>query len=348
MRQLIQMFLFDMKMSFKNFMGAYMVIVPMVILIILRLFIPTVESSTVTFAVVTEGLNAVDREMIEQLESFGEIKSYAAIEDMEQKLRGIGTVEGLYWDPESNQYVSVLERTKETNTIFSFAARYARQGYFRKTNPDAARITEFSYEVPPELTDRTKTSPVATVGGSIFIVFMIIVTAFLIGLAVVDDKDQGTILALRVSPVNKADYFIGRSIFPLIVTIFYTIVALLVLGLIHVNIVQVYIVVLVSFTVTLLFGLFIGAMGKNEVEAIGYGKILSIVLMLAILGATLLPDNWHWVVWWSPVYWVFDLLEEVFTETATWKGIIIKSAVMLAVTGAYFILLRKKIIKGLS
>lgn len=123
MRQLLQMFLFDMKMTFKNFMGAYMIIVPMIILIVLRLFIPTVESSTVTFAVVTEGPNAVDREMIESLEGFGEIIPYATIEEMENKLRGIGTVEGLYRDSETGQYVSVLERATESNNIFSFAAR---------------------------------------------------------------------------------------------------------------------------------------------------------------------------------------------------------------------------------
>ena len=279
MKQLIQMFLFDMRMSFKSFMGAYMIIVPVVILIILRLFLPTVESSTVTFAVVTEGPNKVDQEMIDKLDGFGEIKGYSSIENIEQKLRGIGTVEGLYWDPTEDQYVTVLERTGESNTIFSFAARYARQNYYHTNYADTVRITDFSYEVPPELADRTETSPVATIGGSIFIVFMIIVTAFLIGLAVVDDKDHGTILALRVSPLNKFDYFAGRSIFPFLITMIYTIVALLVLGLIHVNILQVYIVVTASFTVTLLFGLFIGAMGNNEVEAIGYGKILSIVLL---------------------------------------------------------------------
>lgn len=169
---------------------------------------------------------------------------------------------------------------------------------------------------------------------------MIIVTAFLIGMAVVDDKDHGTILALRVSPVNKLDYYIGRSIFPLVATIAYTFISLLILGLIHVNIAQVLVVVLFSFSVTLLFGLFIGAMGSNEVEAIAYGKILSIVLILAVLGATLLPDNWHWVVWWSPVYWVYRSLEDVYRETASWNGVLLNSAVTLAVTGIYFALLR--------
>ena len=267
---------------------------------------------------------------------------------MEQKLRGTGTAEGLYWDPAAQQYVSVRERSLKGDTIFSVASRYIRQLYYQKNYPDASRITEFLHGVPAELSDRTKTPPVATMGGSIFIVFMIIVTAFIIGLGVVMDKEYGTDKALQASPLSKADYFIGKSIFPLFVMALYTILALLMLGLMHVNILQVYLVVLSSFTISLLFGLLIGALGKNENEAIGIGKLLSMVLMLAILGGTLLPENLQWLVWWAPIYWIYDILEEIFTETATWGSITWKSAVMVGLTGLYFMLLRKKIIKGLS
>ncbi len=347
MKQLIQMFLFDLKMSFKNFMGAYMLTVPIIILIILRLFLPSVESTSITLAIVNEGSNAVKQEIIDELDEVADIFFYPTIEDVEQKLRGIGLVEGLYWDPDKQIHVSILERSSELNDHFSYAARFIRQNYMRKNYPEKGRLTDFSYKIPKELSNRTKTSPVATIGGSIYVIFMILISAFLIGLGIVDDKEYGTILAVRASPVSTSDYYIGRCILPAIVTIVYTIVALLILDLMHVNILQAYIVVIASFSVTLLFGLFIGAMGNNEVEAIGYGKLLSMVLMLAILAATLLPDKWHWVVWWSPVYWVFDMLEEVFTETATWAGIGIKSGVLILETFAYFMLLRKKIVKGL-
>ncbi len=348
MKQLIQMFLFDLKTSMKSFMGGYIVIVPVIILIILRTFLPSVASTSANIAVVTNGPNAVDQEIIEALDSFAEVTTYDTIEDMERKLRGSGSAEGLYWDPAEEQYVSVLERTRESNTVFSIAARVVRQHYYRKDNPSAPYINQFTYGVPPELSDRTKTSPVATMGGSIFIVFMLIISGFIIGLNIVNDKEEGTVQAIRISPASKADYFIGKSIYPLLVTIFYTIIALLVLRLIHVNILQTYVVVVVSLTVSLLFGLVMGAIGKNENEAIGFGKLLSTVVMLSILGGTLLPDKWHWVVWWSPLYWIFNILEEVFTESATWGVLGWKSAVILGLTGLYFFLLRKKIVKGLS
>ena len=348
MRQLTRVFLFDIKASMNSFMGAYMLIVPSVILFILRTFLPSVESTAANIAIVASGPNAVEQEIVETLHGFTDVTTYDTIEDMEQKLRGTGNVQGLYWDPVEEQYVSVLERTTESNTIFSAGTRVVRQHYFRKDNPNAPYINRYSYTVPPELSHRTRTSPVASTGGPIFIGFMLIISGFIIGMNIVNDKELGTIQAIRVSPASKVDYFAGKSIFPFLVTAFYTIVGLLMLKLIHVNILQTYLVVVVSFTVILLFGLVLGALGKNENEMIGYGKLLSMVVMLGVLGGTLLPDNWLWIVWWSPLYWVYDVLHEVFTESATWGGIGWKSAVILFTTGVYFLLLKKKIVRGLS
>ena len=348
MKQLIQLFVFDLRTSMKSFMGGYIIIVPVIILVILRTFLPTVESTSVNVALVAKGPNAVEQEIIDDLESFADVSIYDTVEEMERKLRGTGTTEGLYRDPGTGQYVSVVERTEESNTVFSTGARVVRRHYFRKDNPTAPSITRYTYGVPPELSDRTKTSPVATMGGSIFIVFMLIISGFLIGLSIVNDKEEGTVHAIRISPANKVDYFIGKSIFPLLVLFLYTIIALLVLKLIHVNILQTYMMVVISYTVSLLFGLVMGAIGKNENEAIGLGKLFSTVVALSILGGTLLPDNWHWVVWWSPLYWLYDILEEVFTESATWGFLGWKSAVVVGLTGIYFFLLRNRIVKGLS
>ncbi len=348
MKQLIQMFIIDLKMNFKSFMGSYVAIVPMLALVILRSFLPSVESTTVTFAVVNEGPNAVDQQMIDELDEFANIEAYSNIKDMENKLRGTGSAEGLYWDPEAKQYVSVLERSLKGNKIFSVASRYYRQRYLREHYPGMPRVTEFSSEVPEELSDRTKISPVATMGGAIFIVFLTIMLSFIIGLGVVMDKEFGTDKAIRVTPVSKVDYFIGKSIYPALVILVYTIVSLMMLGLMQVNILQVYMVVLVSFPSTMLFGLLIGALGKNEMEAMGLGKLLSTVIMLSILGGTLLSDSWMWIIWWSPFYWIYAIIEEVYTGTATWGGLSGSSAIIISLTLLYFILFRKKIIEGLS
>ena len=335
-------------MSFKNFMGGYMVIVPAVILFILRLFLPAVDSTTVNFAVVTEGPNAVAPALIEKLSQVGDISEYSDIEGIEKKLAAIGIAEGLYFDPEANQYVSVLEETSEKNETFSIASRYVRQYYLEQNYANIPRITSFNYGVPEELSDRTETSPVATMGGSIFFVFMLIVTAFLLGISIVEDKDQGTISALMISPVSKADYYFGRTVFPIIINVFYGIIAVLVLGLGNVNFGQVLVVYIFSFSTTIVFGLLIGALGNNEVEAIGIGKVTSMILILAILGTTLLPENWHWTMWWSPAYWTYAALEGIFTRTTTWIEVLYRSAGTFIVSAVYFLLLRKKIISGLS
>jgi ABC-2 type transport system permease protein len=329
-------------------MGSYMVIAPFIIIIVLKFFLPSMDSTSVTMAVVNEGPNAVSQDVIDELEMFAKVKTYATIGDMEQKLRGSGTVEGLYWDPADEQYVSVMERNIANNKTFSSGARAVRQTYVKEHYPDRVKTNHFIYGVPEELSDRSETSPVATMGGSMFILFMTFIGAFMIGLGVVNDKELGTDRALRVTPLTKAEYYIGSSIFPLIIMAFYTIIALLILGLMHVNILQVYIVVISSFSITLVFGLLIGALAHNDNEAIGVGKMLGMLLMLSILGGTLLPDKWHWVVYWTPFYWVYDVLESIFTQTATWLDFAWKNGLIVMICAVYFIVLKKNIIKGLS
>ena len=68
MRQLFQMFKFDLKSNMSGFMGAYMIIVPLIMILILRFFLPSMDSSAATIAVVTEGPHAVKQEVINELE----------------------------------------------------------------------------------------------------------------------------------------------------------------------------------------------------------------------------------------------------------------------------------------
>ena len=348
MKQLIQVTIADIRMNLKHWMGAYMVIVPMAILLILRFFIPSMESTKTILAIVNEGPNAVSQEMMDVLDPYAKIKTYSSIEAMEQKLRGTGSVEGLYWNPDKDNFVSVLEKSPKENSTFSVASQIIRQHYYTKANPDAEPMVTFKIGVPNELSDRSVISPVASTGGSIFFIFMIIISGFIIGLGIVDDKENGTEKAIQVSPVTKTEYFIGKSIYPLILMLVYGIIALAVLGLMDVNIGQVYTLVVISFSTTLLFGLLLGALAANENEAIGVGKLLAWVVMLAILGGTLLPDNWQWAVWWAPFFWIFDMMEGVFTNSIEWIEIAWKSAITLSLTAVFYFLLRKKIIKGLS
>jgi ABC-2 type transport system permease protein len=348
MKQLWRIFLFDIRMSFKNFMGAYLLIIPMVILLILRSFLPAVDSSSANFAVINEGPNAVDQELIATLDEIGDVSFYSTIEELEDRMAAIGEIEGLYWDPVAGQYVSLVEKTGEDNELFTLAARYIRQQYLGDNYPELPRMVSFSAAVPPELSDRTEISPVATMGGSLFIVFISIMTAFMMGLAIVEDKDQGTILALRISPVSSSDYYIGRSLFPFLVTIAYSIIGVFMLGLAGINIMQMLTVVIPSFATAMVLGLFIGGMGKNEIEAMGIGKVSAMLFMFVLVAAALLPDNWHWTLWWMPVYWIFDALEEVFIQQADWFSVGWKSLLALALAGGYFLLLRKRIVRGLG
>jgi ABC-type Na+ efflux pump permease subunit len=335
MRQFVQIVRSEISMAFKNFYAVYVMVMPMVILLVLRFFLPSVESTTVTVAVVADGPHAVEAGLIEEMRAYADVAEYESIEAVEQKLRGAGSAEGLYWDPEAEQYVSLMERNIPENALFSVGARAVRQYYVDRNYPSAPQIVSFSAGVPPELADRTKNSPVATIGGAVFVAAMTIMMGFIIGVSVVRDKELGTDRAIRVSPVSRAEYYLGKCVCP-------------VLGLLNVSVLQIYTVALVSVSVVLIFGLLVGGLARNENEALGLVKSIGTVLLLGVLGGTLLPDAWQWIVYWVPLYWIYDAAEGIFALTATWGDVAWRSGVLLALSLVAFLALRTRIEKGLS
>ncbi len=348
MRQLAAMFVNDLRMNVKSFTAAYMLVVPLIILFVLRFFLPSVQDTSATVAVVAEGSNAIESELIAELETVFAVEQYDSVEQMEERLRGTGSVEGLYRDPESKKYVSVLERSFEGNRRFSVSSAVVRQYVMERDYENPRRLVRVESSIPSALQDRTQNSPVATTGGAIFVVFITIISAFIIGLGVVNDKEYGTDRALRVTPLTRTEYYVAKSLFPLLILFVYAAVTLAVLGIVGVNVLQLYVAVVASGIITLVLGLFVGAMAKNETEAMGVGKTLSTVIMLAILGGVLLPDNWQWVVYWVPVYWLYNLAESIFTLTADWIEVLWKTGIILGTTGLYFLIAGKRIARGLS
>ena len=284
MKQFVEMVVMDIKMTYKSFMSLFLLIIPLVILLVLKGFLPSVEDTTETIAVVTEGPLAVQEEMVKTLGRIADIKEYATLEEVKKKMNGYGSAEGLYRDPEKEQYVSLVERTLKGNTSFSTASRIIRQALLKAEFPEEERATVFYSHVPEELEDRSEIPPVASMGGAVFIVYLLIIMGFVIGLSIVTDKEYGTNKALRVSPVTKTEYFFGRVVHPVLIILVYTIICLLLLRLMEVNILQVYAIVIASLLTTLFFGLVMGGLARNETEGIGYGKMLGMVSLLSLLG----------------------------------------------------------------
>jgi hypothetical protein len=335
-------------MSFKSFYGVYIAVAPLAILLILRFFLPNVENTVPTVAVVTEGPNAISEAVIARLDPIADVATYDSVERMEARLRGAGSAEGLYWDPETEQYVSVLERNLEANELFSVGTRAVRLHEQAERDPSVLSRIEFSATVPDAISGRSANSPVATMGGSIFVVFLVLIAGFLVGLSVVNDKELGTDRAVRVSPATRLEYYVGKSLFPVLLLLVYPIPALLVLELLSANIVQVYLVVFLSVTVALLIGLLVGAIAKNENEAIGIVKFLGVLMALGVLGGAILPEAWQWIAYWIPFYWMFDLLEEVFALAADWVTVLWKAGVMTGIVVVMYGLAARRISRGLS
>ncbi len=348
MKQFFSVVSTSISLTFRNFMGTYVILAPALVLVVLRLFLPSVESTSGTVAIVDTGPQAVEARVITELERFADVERFPTVEAMEDRLRASGSAEGLYRDPQSGQYVSLMERNVEDNTLFSAGARAVRQAIAGTAPGEESDVIDFSAYVPPELADRSVNSPLATAGGAIFYSFFAMIAGFLIGISIVQDKEQGTIDAVRVSPVTNLEYYLGKSVFPILMMFLYVPVGIAVLRLVGVNIAQTFALVAASVALALLFGLLVGAIARNQTEALGIVKGIGTLFMLALAGGLLLPDRWEWVVYWVPVYWIMDAAQGIFQLTATWADVMWRSGVLIGICLLVFVGLRPRLARGLS
>lgn len=348
MKQFFSVVSTSVAMTFRNFMGVYVILAPAMMLVVLRLFLPSVASTSATVAIVENGPMAVQQDVIVELERFAEVERYDSLEAVENRLRASGSAEGLYFDPDSNQYVSLMERNVQENELFSNGARAVRQAV-AATLPGAGNdLIRFSASVPPELSDWSVNSPLATAGGAIFYSFFAMIAGFLIGMSIVQDKEQGTIDAIRVSPVTRSEYYLGKAVFPILTMFAYVPVGIAVLRLVGVSIAQTFALVAASVSLALLFGLVVGAIARNETEALGIVKGMGTLFMLALAGGLLLPDRWEWIVYWVPVYWIMDAAQGIFQLTATWTDVLWRSGVLIGICLLFFLGARPRLARGLA
>ena len=348
MKQFFSVVTTSISMTFRNFMGVYVILAPALILVILRLFLPSVESTSGTVAIVDSGPQAVEARVVVELERFAEVERFQTLAAVENRLRASGSAEGLYFDPNTNEYVSLMERNVGENTLFSVGARAVRQAVSGPEAGGESDVIAFSAYVPEELSDRSVNSPLATAGGAIFYSFFAMIAGFLIGISIVQDKEQGTIDAVRVSPVTRVEYYLGKSVFPVLTMFIYVPVGIAVLRLVGVSIAQTFTLVAASVALALLFGLIVGAIARNETEALGIVKGIGTLFMLALAGGLLLPESWQWVVYWVPIYWIMDAARGIFQLTASWTDVLWRSGVLVGICLMVFLGTRGRLARGLA
>ncbi len=137
-------------------------------------------------------------------------------------------------------------------------------------------------------------------------------------LLLVDQRDDHTLSALRVTPLTLQSYLAYRVVVPVILSVVMTFVAVRVAGLIEVEVAALALVSICAALLAPLYAVFLAAFAKNKVQAFALVKG-SGALIWATLFAYFVASRWQLAFAIVPHYWAAKLLWVLYSgEPYAW------------------------------
>lgn len=133
------------------------------------------------------------------------------------------------------------------------------------------------------------------------------ICGMLVGFLLLDQRDDRTLLAMRVTPLPLAGYLAYRLALPMLLSLLLTLVALPLSGLARLGAGGLLLAALAAAPLAPLNALFLGALAANKVQGVALQKALGVVMLAPALGA-LAPQPWGLLAALAPTYWPAALL----------------------------------------
>jgi fluoroquinolone transport system permease protein len=144
------------------------------------------------------------------------------------------------------------------------------------------------------------------VGGYFFVLFTPVLFGIVIGFLLLDERDDRTLLALRVTPMPMASYLAYRLTLPLTLSFLMTLVVFPLFGLVEVNLANIVLPALVAALEAPIFALYLASFGKNKVEGFALMKASGPLLILPMV-AYFVSTPWEYLFAVLPTYWPIKL-----------------------------------------
>jgi len=124
----------------------------------------------------------------------------------------------------------------------------------------------------------------------------------LVGFLVLDERDDGTLTALLVTPISLVAYLLYRFGLPVVMVFFVTLAAMPLAGLLTIPFGQLLLATTLSALSGGIVALAVTSLAANKVEGFGVLKMLQGIQALPVV-AWFLPTPWQWLMGIVPTYW---------------------------------------------
>ncbi|MHB1135269.1 MAG: ABC transporter permease [Coriobacteriia bacterium] len=150
---------------------------------------------------------------------------------------------------------------------------------------------------------------------------------------IVEEKEQGTLMAMLVTPVKAADVLVAKWLFGLILAAVMGVASLALNGAMGSNWPSVILVVIVAAMLSAMLGIVVGVFAKDSAMMFGIVKGAGIFLFMPA-AFYIFPDWPQWIAKLFPLYWIIEPIWQVSVMGEALSTVWFELVVALAITAA--------------
>lgn len=332
MKKIWAIFHRDLKSGSRDSMVLYILVLPFLIAVILNLL--TASSSGPALNVVVD--SSVDTELVEYLKTLGSVEIVTDSDALIERVNRLDDIYGLRMENGSYLIHRQGNEKFEMHEVLQMAL-------------DTRDNSELLTEVESEVSDvGWKLSPVKRFGGNILAVFITVFGAMVLMINLVEEKQENTLAAMNVAPVERREYVAGKSIIGFLLPVIHVLGILLILNYGAIDYAKAAVVILALALTGTIVGFAIGVRTDNIIGAISGMKMMFLPILASVFGAIYLKESLHFLLYWSPFYWAFQAMDRIILQTAAWRDVLIPTGIILLISAVVMLLLAKRIRRGLK
>lgn len=332
-RKILMIFKRDMKVSVRNFITLYIIVVPVIFAVIINIFSPGINDTTVEI-VLLKGENSDQEEFFKQ---FANIELIDTVENIEKRVKKRDNIVGVL--PGENDEYFILTQGNEPDYVVDYVRNLTAFDHYGIGLEDSmAEIIDYGRDIPP----------LKKLMVNVAVMFTSILGGMIIALNIVEEKTENTISSIHVSPVSRMGFIAGKSVIGVFIPIVGTFLMLMITGFRNINYFHALLMITTSCIISILIGFIEGINNDDVMNAAGNMKTLFLPLFGSVAAIELLADKWQPLFYWIPFYWTYKGNNLVLSGGGSFMDIIKYSGIVLGISIIVFIVLAPKIRKGLE
>ena len=321
-RKILLIFKKDLKAGMRDSLTLYIVIVPIMFALMINVFSPGINDSTVEIALL-RGENSQQEEYFKQ---FAKVEILNTIDEVEERVKKRDNIVGVL--PGKKDEYFVLSQGDEPDYVIDYVKNLtAFHHYDIKIVDSQAEIVDYGRDIPP----------LKKMMVNISLMFTSILGGMIIALNIVEEKTDNTISAIHLSPVSRIGFIAGKSIIGVFIPVVGAFIMLLMTGFRDINYFHALLMITTSCIISIIIGFIEGINNDDIMNAAGNMKMLFLPLAGAVAAVELLADKWQPLFYWIPFYWTYKGNDLVLSNSGTWLDIIKYSGIVLGISMLVFV-----------